>query len=203
MRTRIAVATAIGCFAALPLLGLGPEYVGRVAGAQKPPPPPPPFATFRHLPVITGGPAQAEGINDAGTVIVGTSWDGPGDLWAVTWTLKDSKRVVSKLPAPVPQPRGAVALGIDNFGNVVGHLDKQPQHPVFWPAAGGSALLGCNSEVGLATAISANGQIIVGQVGNVGLVGNRAAAWYPLGSCTELLPSLEAGGIAQAWARHG
>ena len=66
MSTRIAVATAIGCFAALPLLGLGPAYVGRAAGVQKPPPPPPPFATFITLPTLNGGAAQTLGINDAG-----------------------------------------------------------------------------------------------------------------------------------------
>jgi len=56
-------------------------------------------------------------------------------------------------------------------------------------------LLGCDSDVGQTTAISANGQIIVGHVGG------QAAAWYPPpGSCTEFLPPLEAGGLAQAWA---
>ena len=201
MSTRIAVATAIGCFAALPLLGLGPEYVSRAAGVQKPPPPPPPFATFITLPTLNGGAAQTRGINDAGTVIVGISNGTRGSLWAVKWTLQDSKWVISRLPFPAPQPY-AWARGIDAFGNVVGYSDI-PEHPVFWPAAGGSALLGCASEVGEANAISANGQIIVGQVGNVGLLGNRAAVWSPSGSCTELLPSLEAGGIAQAWAVTG
>ena len=104
MSTRIAVATAIGCFAALPLLGLGPEYVGRAAGVQKPPPPPPPFATFITLPTLNGGCRP-------------NPWDqrcrhgdrrqqsgSPGSLWAVKWTLQDSKWVISKLPAPVPHP---------------------------------------------------------------------------------------------------
>ena len=79
MSTRIAVATAIGCFAALPLLGLGPAYVGRAAGVQKPPKGPAPFATLVNLPALTGrGLAQPEGINDAGTVIVGRSYDRAG-----------------------------------------------------------------------------------------------------------------------------
>ena len=147
MSTRIAVATAIGCFAALPLLSFGPEYVGRAAGVQKPPPP---FATLTTLPGLNGAPAQPEGINDAGTVIVGSSFDRAGLQWAVTWTLQSGKWAISKLPAPVPLPFGAVARGIDTFGNVVGDAASAsaPRHPVFWPAAGGSALLGCNNDVG-------------------------------------------------------
>ena len=104
MSMRIAVATAIGCFAALPLLGLGPAYVSRAAGVQKPPPPPPPFATLINLPTLNGGPAEPYGINDAGTVIVGYSNGRPDSRWAVTWTLQGSKWVISKLPAPVPLP---------------------------------------------------------------------------------------------------
>ena len=61
MRTRIAVATAIGCFAALPLLGLGSEYVSRAAGVQKPPQGPPPFATLINLPSLNGVPPNPLG----------------------------------------------------------------------------------------------------------------------------------------------
>jgi uncharacterized membrane protein len=203
MRTRIAVATAIGCFAALPILGLGPAYVGRAAGAPKPPTGPAPFATFIKLPSLNSGvPSEPQGINDAGTVIVGRSWDRAGLLWAVKWTMQNGTWVVSKLPPPLPQPKGAVASGIDTFGNVVGHIASPPNRPVFWPVAGGSALLGCNSDVGQARAISANGQIIVGFVGNL-QVDRQAAAWYPSGSCTEVLPPLAAGQFAEAWAVTG
>ena len=81
MSTRIAVATAVGCFAALPLLGLGPAYVGRAAGVQKPLKGPAPFATLIKLPSLSGrGPAQPQGINDAGTVIVGQSCDRADNL---------------------------------------------------------------------------------------------------------------------------
>ena len=196
MSTRIAVATAIGCFAALPLLGLGPQYAGRAAGVQKPAPP---FATFTTLPSLNGGRAQPDGINDAGTVIVGRSFDRAGLQWAVTWTLQNGKWAINKLPAPVPLPFGAIARGIDTSSNVVGYgaSASAPHHPVFWAATGGSALLGCNSDVGEAFAISANGQIVVGHVGN------QAAAWSSLGSCTEFLPPLEAGELAQAWAVTG
>src|SRR5687768_9794010 len=142
MSTRIAVATAIGCFAALPLLGLGPESVGRAAGIQKPPKGPAPFATLINLPALTGrGFAQPEGINDAGTVIVGSSYD-RGDLrYAVKWTLQNGTWVISRLPPPVPLPAGAFARGIDTFGNVIGYVASPPQRAVFWPVAGGSALL--------------------------------------------------------------
>jgi uncharacterized membrane protein len=203
MSTRIAVATAIGCFAVLPLLGLGPAYVGRAAGVRKPVTGTVPFATFIKLPGLSSGPSEPQGINDAGTVIVGRSWDRADLLWAVKWTLQNGTWVISKLPAPLPQPKGAVALGIDTFGNVVGYVASPPEHPVFWPVAGGSALLGCNSDVGRVRAISANGQIIVGFVGNLGQVDHRAAAWYPSGSCTEFLPPLEAGEFAEAWAVTG
>jgi uncharacterized membrane protein len=197
MSTRIAVATAIGCFAALPLLGFGPEYVGRAAGVQKPPKGPAPFATFISLPGLSGrGPSEPQGINDAGTVIVGRSFDRADLLWAVKWTFQDGTWVISRLPAPVPYPGSAIARGIDTFGNIVGvgGFASFPSRPVFWPSAGGSALLGCNSDVGEAHAISANGQIIVGQASL------QAAAWYPPGSCTEFLPPLEAGGLARALA---
>jgi uncharacterized membrane protein len=117
--------------------------------------------------------------------------------------LQNGTWVISKLPAPVPLPGGAIALGIDTFGNVVGYVASPPKHPVFWPVAGGSALLGCNSDVGEAHAISANGQIIVGQIGAAGQLSNQAAAWYPSGSCTEFLPPLAAGEWAQAWAVTG
>ena len=202
MSTRIAVATAIGCFAALPLLGLGPAYVSRAAGVQKPPQGPPPFATLINLPALNGGPAQTEGINDAGTVIVGRSWGRPDALWAVTWTLQNGKWAISKLPAPVPQPY-AVARGIDTFGNVVGYSAMPPQHPSSGPLQADRLCSAAPARSERRHAISANGQIIVGQVGNVGLVGNQAAVWSPSGSCTELLPPLEAGGIAQAWAVTG
>ena len=197
---RIAVATAIGYFAALPLLGLGPAYVGRAAGVQKPPKGPAPFATYIKLPAVDrNGNAEAQGINDAGTVIVGRSFDRAGFLYAVKWTLQNGAWVISALPAPVPYPGSAFARGIDTFGNIVGvgGFASFPNRAVFWPVAGGSALLGCNSDVGEAYAISANGQVIVGYASL------QAAAWSPSGSCTEFLPPLEAGELAQAFAVTG
>ena len=197
---RIAVATAIGCFAALPLLGLGPAYVGRAAGVQKPPKGPAPFATHVKLPAVDrNANAEAQGINDAGTVIVGRSFDRAGFLYAVKWTLQNGAWVISALPAPVPYPGSAFARGIDTFGNIVGvgGFASFPNRAVFWPVAGGSALLGCNSDVGEAYAISANGQVIVGYASL------QAAAWSPSGSCTEFLPPLEAGELAQAFAVTG
>ena len=130
MSTRIAVATAIGCFAALPLLGLGPEYVGRAAGVQKPPKGPAPFATYIKLPSLGGrANAEAQGINDAGTVIVGRSFDRADFLYAVKWTLQNGTWVISALPAPVPYPGSAVARGIDTFGNVVGFAGLVSEPP--------------------------------------------------------------------------
>ena len=111
MSTRIAVATAIGCLAALPLLGLEPEYVGRAAGVQKPTKGPASFASYIKLPSL-GSNAEANGINDAGTVIVGRSFDRAGLLYAVKWTQQNGTWVISALPAPVPYPGSAAARGI-------------------------------------------------------------------------------------------
>lgn len=77
MNTRIAIATVVGCVAALPILGLGAEYVGSAATLQKGKPPKPPtteIATLSKLP-SPGSNAEAHGVNEAGTVIVGHSFE--------------------------------------------------------------------------------------------------------------------------------
>ncbi len=173
-----------------------PEYVGRAAGAQKPPKGPAPLATYIKLPSL-GGNAEANGINADGTVIVGRSFDRRQLLYAVQWRLQNGAWVISALPAPVPYPGSAAARGIDSFGNIAGYAASPPRGPVYWPAAGGSALLGCDSGLGETHAISANGHLVVGRVGG------QAAAWNPPASCTEYLPPLEAGGSAGAVAVTG
>ena len=136
-------------------------------------------------------------------MIVGSSLDRADNLWAVTWTLQNSTWVISKLPAPVPHPGGAVALGIDTFGNVVGYVSLASEAP---------RLLARCRRIGFARLQQ---RCRTGECDQrewpdhcradrqCRAVGNQAAAWYPSGSCTEFLPPLEAGGIAQAWAVTG
>ena len=67
MNIRIAIATVVGCVAALPIIGLGPEYVGSAATLQKGKPPKPPLteiATLSKLPSL-GSNAEAHGVNEA------------------------------------------------------------------------------------------------------------------------------------------
>lgn len=191
MRTTIAVATVVAGVTVLPLFGLGPEYAGRAAAPQKPSSQPS-FATLVKLPSL-GSNAEAHGINDAGTVIVGHSFDRAGYLYPVKWTAQNGSWVISKLPFA----GSAVARGIDNQGNVVGYGATAPRRPIYWPAAGGYTVLGCDGEIGEAQAISASGQVVVGQGAG------SAMAWHPPAPCTETLPALEAGGTAWAFAVTG
>ena len=56
-------------------------------------------ATFSTLPSLRGGgPSEALGIDDAGTVIVGTSWDRYDALRAVKWSLQNGSWVITSLP---------------------------------------------------------------------------------------------------------
>ena len=102
--------------------------------------------------------------------------------------------MIGTLPYP---GSAAAAAGIDNMGNVVGYGGTSPRRPILWPATGGYTLLGCNSDVAEARAISANGQAIVGQGDG------RAIEWRTPQLCTEGLPPLEAGGYAYAHAVNG
>jgi len=176
MRTKIVLAAVIACVAALPV------------SAQKPKGQPS-FATLVKLPSL-GSNAEAHGINDAGTVIVGHSFDRAGYLYAVKWTMQNGVWVISTLP----YPGSALARGIDDLGNVVGNGATSPRRPVYWPAAGGYTVLGCDGEVAEARAISANGNVAVGYGGN------QAIAWDTAGPCAEILPPLEPGGAAAAHA---
>jgi uncharacterized membrane protein len=190
MNTRIKIAAVVGYVAALPVLALGSQYVesapSQQAASQTW------SATLSKLPSL-GGNAEALGVNEAGTVIVGHSFDRSDLLYAVKWTLQSGSWVISKLP----YPGSAIARGIDNQGNVVGYAASSPRHPILWPAAGGYTVLGCDSDAAVAYAISADGQTVVGQ-GN-----GRATAWHAPQSCTEYLPPLEEGGPSSAFAVNG
>src|SRR5687768_6999026 len=119
MRTRLVFATVIACVATLPLF------------AQKPKGPAS-FATLVKLPSL-GSNAEAHGINDAGTIIVGHSFDRAGFLYAVKWTLQNGTWIITTLP----YSGSALARGIDDFGNVVGYGATSPRRPIYWHAGGG------------------------------------------------------------------
>jgi uncharacterized membrane protein len=191
MNMKIATAAVVGCVAALPILGIGAEYVGSAAtlqGRKGPKAPTTEFATLTRLPSL-GSNAEAHGVNDAGTVVVGHSFDRAGYLYAVKWTLHNGVWVVATLPYAVSAAR---ANGVASHGDVVGWVASFPRYPALWPAAGGYTPLGCANETGEAQAISADGQLVVGQ--NAG----RAVAWPFSSYCAEYLQPLAPGVFAAA-----
>ena len=193
MNMKIAIATVVGCVAALPILGMGPEYVGSAAALQgrKPPKGPTTEAvTLTRLPSL-GSNAEAHGVNEAGTVVVGHSFDRAGYLYAVKWTLHNGSWVIATLPYAVS---AALANGVANDGDAVGWVASFPRYPALWPAAGGYAPLGCASETGEAHAISADGQVVVGQSAG------QAVAWSFSSYCAEHLQPLVPGVFAAASA---
>ena len=81
---------AVGCVAAIFIVGSGSAYVGRAAGlpAQRgAKPPKTEIATLSKLPSL-GGNAVAWGVNEAGTIVVGQSYDRSDSLFAVKWTIQ-------------------------------------------------------------------------------------------------------------------
>ncbi len=184
MKTRITVAIAAGFI--LPLFGLNADYIGNAAAPQRPNGATT-IATLTKLPSL-GSNAEAHAVNQAGTVVVGHSFDRADLLYAVKWTQQNGSWLISTLP----YPGSAVATGIDEAGNVVGYGATMPRRPILWPAAGGYTVLGCANDVAQALAISDDGQVIVGQTSS------RATAWQAPQSCTEDLPPLEEGGSASA-----
>jgi probable HAF family extracellular repeat protein len=191
MSARIAIATVVGCVVTFPMLGLGPKYPGSAAGAQ-PPKGRTEIATLSRLPSL-GSNAEAHGVNESGTVVVGHSFDRAGMLYAVKWTLQSGSWVISTQP----YPGSATAKGVDSQGDVVGHGATAPRRPVLWPAQGGYSVLGCAGEVAEAYSVSADGQVVAGQSSG------RAVAWQSPQFCMDTLPPLEPGGFASARAVNG
>ena len=138
--------------------------------------------TLISLPSL-GSNSEARAVNDAGTVIVGHSFDRGGMLYAVKWTLVNGAWVIATLP--YSGHAAYSARGVSDAGDAVGYFASTPRRAVRWAAAGGIADLDCAGEVGmsLAYAISADGAIAVGESNG------RAVVWRP-GPCRELLPSL-------------
>src|SRR5512132_1312076 len=127
---KITAALAAGFIAALPALAPHASDGGRVAAAQKSKSGTE-FATLTRLPSL-GSNAEAHAVNDAGTIVVGHSFDRAGYLYAVKWTQQNGVWTVTALP----YPGSAVATGVDNRGNIVGYGATAPRRAVFWPAAG-------------------------------------------------------------------
>jgi len=192
MSMKIATAVVVGCVAFLPV-GMGPQYVGSAAtiqGRRLPKGSPTEIATLSKLPSL-GSNAEAHGVNEAGTVIVGHSFDRAGLLYAVKWTMQNGSWVIAKLPYA---GKAAQANGVDNSGDAVGWVGSFPRLPALWPAGAGYSPLGCANEVGEAHAISADGDVVVGQSAG------HAVAWPTSAPCTEYLQPLVSGVSAAASA---
>jgi uncharacterized membrane protein len=156
------------------------------------------IATLSTLPSLGGGPSEALGINEAGTIIVGSSWDRSDVLHAVKWTLQNGSWAITSLPHPAGAT-SSIARGVNNQGDAAGNdFPASTSHAILWPATGGVIGLGCDDALGPARVygISAGGQIVVGQEGGT------AAVWQP-GSCRADLPPLVNGGSASAGAVNG
>ena len=193
MHMRIALATVVGSIVAFSLFGIGPEQVGNAATMQGRKPASGEIATLTRLPSL-GSNAEAHGVNGAGTVVVGHSFDRSGLLYAVTWTLQNGSWVIAKLPYA---GKAALAYSVDDAGDAVGYAGSSPRRAALWRAADGYLALGCASEEGEALAISADGLVVVGH--RTGL----ASVWALASSCTEDLPPLVPGVGAVARAVNG
>ena len=185
------IATLFVTVGALATFGLQPHAQGRKNRTE--------IATFSTLPSLPGGgPSEALGIDDAGTVIVGSSWDRYDALHAVKWSLQNGSWVITSLPYG-SNATSAIARSVNNQGDAAGNDFPGPtSQPVLWPATGGFNVLGCGDAVGPATVngISAAAQSVVGQQGGA------ASVWQP-GGCRTTLPSLFNGALAGAYAVNG
>ena len=178
----------LGCAGDRPLAtSPGPDDPARLGKASRS------FATLALLPSL-GGASEALAVDDAGTVVVGHSFDRGGLLYGVKWTRQSGAWVATVLP----YPRSARAMGVSAVGDAVGYAAGAPRAALRWPAAGGSIDLDCAADAGESTAwaISAGGQVVVGAGAGV------AALWRP-GGCREALPGLSADGGSSASTVNG
>lgn len=184
------ITTIFICVGALATLGLQPHAQGGKNRTE--------IATLSTLPSLpAGGPSEALAIDEAGTVIVGTSWDRFDVLHAVTWTLQNGSWIITSLPHG--SATSAIARGVNNQGDAAGNnFPGSTAQPVLWPASGGFVVLGCEDAVGPATihGITSGAQIAIGRQGGAAVV------WKP-GSCREVLPPIIAGNSAGARAVNG
>lgn len=105
------------------------------------------FATLTKLATL-GSNSEAYGVNAAGNVVVGQSFESSGMLRAVKWTFANGAWSLATLP----YSSSASAHGVNDQGDVVGYGATGPRQAVFWPAAGGSIALGCATDAGATTA---------------------------------------------------
>jgi len=138
------------------------------------------FATLTKLPSL-GSNSEALGVNDAGTVIVGHSFDRAGMLYAVKWTLQDGSWRITTLP----YTGSARAMAVNNQADVAGYYASYPNRAVRWSPTNAATDLDCATDVGssIAYAISGGGEIAVGNAPG------GAAIWRS-GGCREKLPNL-------------
>jgi probable HAF family extracellular repeat protein len=150
------------------------------------------------LPALGSGFADARAINDAGTVIVGMSWDDAGQIHAVKWT-QNSNGVWQIIVLP----NGAtnVARTLNNLGDIAGHTEPSPRSGLVWQSNGGMGSVGCGEAGGSqVVAMSANARVTVGS--RLQVTPLAAAAWT-VGGCRELLPPLTSGAFSVATAANG
>jgi uncharacterized membrane protein len=190
---RIALAAAIGSIVTFSLIEIGPEHVGGAPAMQGRKPPSGEIATLTKLPSL-GSNAEAHAVNEAGTVVVGHSFDRGGLLYAVAWTLRNGSWVIAKLPYA---GKAALAHGVSGAGDAVGYVGSSPRYPALWPATSGYTTLGCASEAGEALAVSPDGLVIVGHSSG------RPLVWASSSGCAESLPPLVPGVGAVARAVNG
>jgi len=189
---RMRVTAIIGCVGALAASGVQPEYGVSAAAPTKLP------ATVISILLPTlGRGGEAIAVDEAGTAIVGWSWDKAGVRHAVKWAVQnDGSWAISSLPSP-PGALSAVARAINNQGDAAGESTPSAQALLWRTGTGTVDVLGCGESGGArAYAISANAQVVVGP----SAVG--ATVWQP-GGCREALPPPVDGGSSIASAVDG
>jgi hypothetical protein len=151
------------------------------------------LATLTVMPTL-GANSDALAANEAGTIIVGHSFDPAGYLYAVRWVMVNGAWTISKLPFT----GSARAMGVNNQGDIAGYFASFPRYAVLWFASGSSIKLGCATDVGegTASAIAANARVVVGSVVGV------ATVWRD-GECKQSLPSVTPTGSSYATTVNG
>jgi uncharacterized membrane protein len=195
------ITRTMACVGAVVTFTLQPPFVASTpaVGASTP------TATFSTLPGM-GGPTEPLAVNEAGTIIVGSSWDRRNVFHAVKWSLRSGTWTLTSLPL-APSANSAIARGVNNNGDVAGNDFPGPAaNAVLWPAAGGFTMLDCTNDVRPedGNAISAGAQVVVGSVGNnLPPHIRNAAVWQRAAPCKQLLPGLVAGMFSDAAAVNG
>lgn len=151
------------------------------------------FATLTKLPSL-GSNSEALGVNGAGTVIVGHSFNRAGMLYAVKWTLQDGSWKITTLP----YTGSARAMGVNNQADVAGYYASSPRRAVRWSASNVSTDLDCAADEGasIANTISGGGELVAGNAPG------GAAIWRS-GGCRETLPNLPGGTSGSGAATNG